>query len=157
MNFYRNDSVPHLRITRYTGVLTNDELVSYLAKLEKELSYEAPKLKLEDHSDAAAWDPTQRRIFNEYELKNKDRLFKMRLGTAFVLPGSVRRGVHTATRWVSKPGYPQEVFDSVIDAVPWIVEQLKLRNFPAPSTEELLALLKFGKFEQLKLGAVSSL
>ena len=131
----REDLAPIYFIS-FIGVPTDAQFDGYLEKLTRITMRLEPRALIYDASASGATPPSHRKKMAEWMKRYEAQVRAGTVGTAFVLPSAIMRGVLTAILWVQPMACPHAVVATVAEAKAWcqarLTERMKTRNHSDP-------------------------
>jgi len=122
----REDLAP-LYVITFVGVPTDAQFDAYLEKLTRITTRIDSRALIYDASNAGGTPPSQRKKMAEWMKRYEAQVRAGTVGTAFVLPSAIMRGVLTAILWVQPMACPHHVVATMAEAKSWCNDRLKDR------------------------------
>lgn len=116
----------------YTDQDLAQDLVRLRQQMEDDLSHGRKLVSVIDLTDAAALNASQRKMLTEWRRQTHDLSLSVSIGTVFVAPSQIIRGVLTALFWLHEFGVPHGVVGTLDEAVQWAIQQLEAAKLPVP-------------------------
>lgn len=122
----REDLAP-LYIISFSGVPTDAQFDSYLEKLTRITVRPQARALIYDASNSGPTPASHRKKMADWMKKYDAHVRAGTVGTAFVLPSAITRGVLTAILWVQPMACPHLVVATLVEAKSWCNERLAER------------------------------
>lgn len=118
-----------LIVVRFVGATTDGEFREYLALLERNLEDSLGRgtttaVAIDASDQPNAISAAQRRIQADWIRAHYQSLATACVGTAFVAPTAILRGIITAVFWMQRLPYPYAVVGTLSEAEAWCAGQL---------------------------------
>ncbi len=131
----REDLAP-LYIISFIGVPTDPQFDAYLEKLTRITMRLEARALIYDASGSHSSPPSHRKKMADWMRRYEAQIRTGTVGTAFVLPSAITRGVLTAILWVQPMACPHHVVATLGEAKTWCLdrlnERLRIRNQSDP-------------------------
>ncbi len=118
-----DDSRFPLVVVRFVGLLTDEDFRAYLERAEAVRS-RGPNAAILDATHAGYLPARQRRMQAEWMKRHREMLRRNSLGSAFVVPSPLIRGVLTAILWIADMPGPHVVVETYAEAEEWVRAKL---------------------------------
>lgn len=118
-----SSTFPVVMVT-FDGALSDEGFAEYLAELRHVLDRGSRYGVVFDATNAAVPSTSQRRMQADYIRSERERLKRMCVGAAFVIPNALVRGSLTAILWLQPLPYEHTVVASVSAAREWVQGRL---------------------------------
>lgn len=105
--------------------VTDEELAAYIADSEASLRQRAEPFVIVVETGGARLSVVQRKMQSDFMLRVAPIIERHCRGYAFVVRGTIPRGILTAIMWRAPPPCPWKVFGDLPAATAWAREQLR--------------------------------
>ncbi len=126
-----------LVIFRSRGVLNDAQFDQYLRAYDRVLGRRELYAALFDAREAKPLEVGHAKRQAKWIADNSEALKKYNVGIAFVIPSPMIRGVLKAILWMRPMPQPHIVFQTVHEALPWLIEKLRRAGLEIPDVSNV--------------------
>lgn len=130
-----NDFYP-LVIAQHVGTLSDDavraQLASDHARLVQRVERSERNIAIFDMTHMGAISPLQREAMGNFLRDNLEALRASLVGTAFIVPNMLKRGIMQAIFWVQRYPLPHTIVGDMDAALAWVLRRADETALPLP-------------------------